>query len=283
MAAPRKLNCTLPDALWAALEARIKNTGETLDQAVVSCLGEALDLSRHSIFQISTSAALVKGVYQGAATVAEVKRHGDFGLGTFENLDGEGMQLDGNCFQARGDGSVTQPSDATPVPFWVTTRFKADRTETLSEVRNWADLCDRLTKLRTSDNLVAAIRLDGVLDFVHLRTACKSAPGTDLVTAASRQKEFKFERVQGTLLGFFTPTYARTINVPGYHLHLLTEDRKHGGHVLEVRAARLQASLHLTSDLHLVLPENEEFLKANLTQDPAAALAKAEGGAATNS
>ena len=71
--------------------------------------------------------------------------------------------------------------------------------------------------------------------------------------------------------------------MPGYHLHLLTEDRKHGGHVLEVRAARLQALLHLTSDLHLVLPENEEFLKANLTQDPAAALAKAEGGAATNS
>ena len=93
----------------------------------------------------------------------------------------------------------------------------------------------------------------------------------------------KIDSVEGTLLGFFTPTYARTINVPGYHLHLLTEDRKHGGHVLEVRAARLQASLHLTSDLHLVLPENEEFLKANLTQDPAAALAKAEGASSAKS
>lgn len=283
MAASRKLNCALPAALWAALETRTRNTGETLDQAVVSCLGEALDLSRHSIFQISTSAALVKGVYQGAATVAEVKRHGDFGLGTFEELDGEGMMLDGRCFQARGDGSVVEPPDSTKVPFWVATRFKADRTETLSDMRSWEDLSDRLTKLRASDNLLAAIRLDGVLDFVHVRTACKTAPGTDLVTAASRQKEFKFQGVKGTLLGFFTPSYARTINVPGYHLHLLTEDRKHGGHVLEVRAARLQASLHLTFDLHLVLPENEEFLKANLTQDPAAALAKAEGASSVKS
>jgi acetolactate decarboxylase len=283
MVAPRKLNCTLPNALWAALEARSRNTGETLDEVVVSCLGEALDLSRHSIFQISTSAALVKGVYQGTATVAEVKRHGDFGLGTFEDLDGEGMQLDGDCFQARGDGSVTRPADPTLVPFWVTTRFQADRTETLSGVRSWADLCDQLTKLRTSDNLLAAIRLGGIFEFIRVRTACKSAPGTDLVTASSRQKEFEFEGVRGTLLGFFTPTYARTINVPGYHLHLLTDDRKHGGHVLEVRASRLQASLHLTSDLHLILPGNEEFLAANLTQDPAAALAKAEGAGAAKS
>jgi len=278
----RKLNCSLPEDLWADLDERVKNTGKPLDQVASGCLGNALELARHSIFQVSTSTALVEGVYQGAATIAEIEQHGDFGLGTFEDLDGEGMMLEGKCYQARGD-SVIVPPGMTRVPFWVATRFQADRMETLSDILNWEDLCNRLTKLRTSDNLLAAIRLDGLLDFVHVRTAGKSAPGTDLVTAASRQKEFKFHSVKGTLLGFYTPMYARTINVPGYHMHLLTDDRKHGGHVLEVRAARLQASVHLTSFLHLGFPDNQEFLQADLNKDPAEALAKAEGASATKS
>ena len=45
--------------------------------------------------------------------VADIRRHGDFGLGTFDSLDGEGIMLDGRCWQARGDGSVIEaPDDA---------------------------------------------------------------------------------------------------------------------------------------------------------------------------
>ncbi len=58
---------------------------------------------------------------------------------------------------------------------------------------------------------------------------------------------------------------------------LLSADRKHGGHVLEIRAKSLQVSLHSTKDLHLVLPEKAAFLHADLNSDPAAALAQAEG------
>jgi hypothetical protein len=38
------------------------------------------------------------------------------------------------------------------------------------------------------------------------------------------------------------------------------------------------AELHAASDLHLMLPANEQFLRADLSGDPAVALAKAEGG-----
>lgn len=34
----------------------------------------------------------------------------------------------------------------------------------------------------------------------------------------------EFENVQGTLLGFLDPDFAR-VNVPGYHLHFLSDDR----------------------------------------------------------
>jgi len=271
------LACAVPASVQDALRQRMLRTGETLDQAVSRCLAEALDVQQHSIFQVSTSGALVEGVYEAATTLGDVLRHGDFGLGTFVGLDGEGILLDGVGYRAGADGSLTEVPETTPAPFWVATKFHADHSETLTGIQNWADLCTRLTALRTSNNLLAAFRVEGVFDFIHVRVACKAEPGASLVEATSHQAEFQFENLEGTLVGFFTPAYARTINVPGYHLHLVSADRRHGGHVLEVRARSLNASIHLTNDLHLVLPENAAFLHADLNADPAAALAQAEG------
>jgi len=271
------LSCNVPAGVREALRQRMEVSGESLDQAVSACLAEALDVAQHSIFQVSTSGALVQGVYQAATTIGDVRRHGDFGLGTFVGLDGEGILLDGVSYRAGADGSLSEVPDSTPTPFWVATRFHADLTETLTDIQSWEDLCARLAALRPSENLLAAIRIDGVFDFIHVRVACKAEAGASLVEATSHQAEFKFESLEGTLVGFFTPSYARTINVPGYHLHLLSADRLHGGHVLEIRAKSLRAALHSTNDLHIVLPENAAFLHADLNGDPAAALATAEG------
>lgn len=185
--------------------------------------------------------------------------------------------LDGICYRAGSDGSLAPVPDSTPAPFWVTTHFRADSTEVLTDIQNWSDLCERLTAMRPPGNLLSAIRLEGVFDSIQVRVACKAEPGASLVEATSHQAEFTFENIEGTLVGFHTPAYARTINVPGYHLHLLSADREHGGHVLELRAKSLRASIHTTNDLHIALPENAAFLNADLTGDPSAALSKAEG------
>ncbi len=273
----KPLTCAVPAGVRDALRQRMERTGESLDQAVSACLAEALDVELHSIFQVSTSGALVQGVYQAATTIGDVKRHGDFGLGTFVGLDGEGILLDGRGYRAGSDGTVSEVPDSMPAPFWVATKFRADVRETLDGIQSWADLCARLAALRPSENLLCAIRIDGVFDFIHVRVACKAESGVGLVEATSHQAEFQFENLEGTLVGFFTPTYVRTINVPGYHLHLLSTDHQHGGHVLEVRARSLRVAIHTTNDLHVVLPESAAFLHADLNADPTAALARAEG------
>ena len=270
------LRCAIPASVERALQTRMNRTGESLDEAVGSCLAEALDVEQHSIFQVSTSGGLVQGVYQEATTMGCVKKHGDFGLGTFVGLDGEGIMLDGVCYRAGSDGRLSEVPDSTASPFWVTTRFFADYSKTLEEIQNWADLCSKLSALRPSENLLAAIRIKGRFDFIHVRVACKAFEGANLVEATSHQAEFQFESIEGTLVGFYTPPYARTINVPGYHLHFLSADHQHGGHVLELHSRLLLAELHTLNDLHVVLPENAAFLHADLNADPAAALAQAE-------
>jgi len=243
---------------------------------VRSSLASALDVDHHTIYQVSTSGALVQGVYKGCVKVADIRRHGDFGLGTFDSLDGEGIMLDGRCWQARSDGTVIEAPDDAEAPFWAATFFAADITTTFEQVSSWEDLTQQLGALRRSDNLFCAIRVDGIFEQIQWRVACRTEPGTDLVHATNNQAEFQRQNVKGSLVGFWTPEYARTINVPGFHLHLLSEDRCHGGHILDLKASNLKVSIHMDNHLHLALPETPDFLTADLKGDPAKALAQAE-------
>jgi acetolactate decarboxylase len=234
-------------------------------------------VSKHTLYQVSTAIALVEGVYQGAIRVGTLREHGDLGLGTFASLDGEMVIIDGRFFQVRSDGSVRECGDEVLTPFAVITRFAPDAAVTLGQCPDLSHLTAGFDTLRNSDNVFFALRVDGHFDYVHTRAMCRTQAGVPLVQAAAVQPEFEFRDVAGTLVGFWTPEYAKTLNVPGYHLHFISDDRTHGGHLLQCRGAGLRLSIQREGDYHIALPETEEFLKADLRRDPSADLAKAEG------
>jgi acetolactate decarboxylase len=64
--------------------------------------------------------------------------------------------------------------------------------------------------------------------------------------------------------------------VPGYHFHFISEDRGLGGHVLDMQAGPLEVGIHVESELHIAIPETEEFLTADLSGDHQEALHQAE-------
>jgi acetolactate decarboxylase len=232
--------------------------------------------SKHTLYQVSTAIALVEGVYEGAVRVGTLREHGNLGLGTFAGLDGEMVIVDGRFFQVRSDGSVHECGDDALTPFAAITRFAPDAAVTLELARTMSDLTSRFDGLRHSDNTFFALRVDGHFDYVHTRAMCRTEAGVPLVQAAAVQPEFEFRQVDGTLVGFWTPEYAKTLNVPGYHLHFITDDRTRGGHLLQCHGADLRLQIQLEGDYHIALPETEEFLKADLRRDPTADLAKAE-------
>src|SRR5580704_16734753 len=70
----KTISCSLPDSLEAALRQRMDADQETRDHIVARALSEYLATPIHTLFQVSTSAALVEGVYQGAVRVSERTR-----------------------------------------------------------------------------------------------------------------------------------------------------------------------------------------------------------------
>ena len=85
----KSITCNLPDSLYQALQERMEADKATCDHVVCVALSQCLGKPIHTLFQVSTSAALVEGLYQGAVRVSRLLDHGDFGLGTFIDLDGE--------------------------------------------------------------------------------------------------------------------------------------------------------------------------------------------------
>jgi acetolactate decarboxylase len=105
----------------------------------------------------------------------------------------------------------------------------------------------------------------------------KAVPqGTGLKAASSGQEEFTFEDQEGTLVGLWSPGFAGSFSVPGYHFHFLSADRKRGGHVLECRAVDVTIGGCAMHEMHVSLPETAEFLKADLSRNPSEDLMSAE-------
>ena len=227
-----------------------------------------------TLYQISTSSALVEGVYSGSVCSSVLLEHGDFGLGTFEDLDGEMVILDGQIYQVTD--RVRHRTDDFPVPFAAITHFHAESSfeiDNLACLRGVELACDQQ---RISDNLFYALRLDGIFETIHARAVHTVPQNTRLLDAAKTQSEFHFENIEGTLVGFWSPRYSSSFSVPGYHLHFISKDRTKGGHLLDCSARKLEARVQVLSEYDIRLPDSGPFLTTNLSKDPASDLAKTE-------
>jgi acetolactate decarboxylase len=272
------LNCYVSKSLMQALAARRAQTGESLSHIVMSSLADTLDVDHSTLFQVSTVGALVKGVFDGIVTIGELKQHGDFGLGTFDGLDGEMLALGGRFYQVQASGAVREAADSATVPFAVVTHFRAEHVLALHGVDRLEDLTHQLDAMRRTDNLFCAALIEGRFRSLKTRAACKAAPGESLVEAAAHQAEFTFNSEVGSLVAIWSPPYARSINVPGWHLHFLARDHAGGGHVLDCQGERLHAKMQELTDVRIAMPETATFLQADLSQDPGRELDVAERG-----
>jgi len=263
-------------SLQSALEKLSKETGEPISQLVSDTLSRCLGIPLHTLFQVSTSGALVQGVYERAVSSNLLLNYGDFGLGTFENLDGEMVVLDGAIYQVRSDGKVTKIEKDVGTPFAVVTHFVADQEQMIQNASSFKDLTKICDRYRDSDNLFYAFRIDGLFGHVHTRAMRETLEGLPLAKAAAIQPEFEFTGVDGTLVGIWAPQFSSALNIAGYHFHFLSEDRSKGGHLLECSGKHLRIRVERLNDFHLSLPESEEFLRADLTKDTSTDLAYAE-------
>jgi acetolactate decarboxylase len=231
----------------------------------------------HVLFQASTIGALLQGAYDGDVTFAELAQHGNLGLGTLNGLDGEMIAVDGRFYRADVDGAVHEVSPSRRTPFAVLVFFTPTAELHVDTALAQDELLARLDERVPAGAASWAVRIDGNFETVRARSVPRQRPPyRPLTEVVAEQHVFELEDVAGTMLGFRFPDYSEGIEVSGYHLHFISEDRALGGHVLDCRTRGVHARLDPSSDLHVELPTGVDLSAPDLQGSTHEALRRVE-------
>ncbi|MFZ0012403.1 MAG: acetolactate decarboxylase [Halobacteriota archaeon] len=222
------------------------------------------------LFQASTYSALQAGDYNGETTLQDLRAHGDFGLGTFDALNGEMVLLNGTFYQIKSDGTVSVANDSMKTPFADVTFFEPDSQLVLASRSplNYSELQQWLEGQLPTKNIFYAVKITAQCSYAEVRSPPEQLmPYPPLVDALKNQSVFGLHNVTGTFVGFFAPQYASGICVAGWHFHFLTTDDEHGGHVLDVTLQNATIQIDDLTALSVALPTTSSFYALNLSND----------------
>jgi acetolactate decarboxylase len=207
-------------------------------------------------YQVATISSLLAGGYDGDTTVDEMLRHGDFGLGTFNGVDGEMMVLDGRVYRGTTDSRAHLVARSERTPFAVVVDFHPKRSMSVVAGLSLEQLQAALDVLPCSASLILAARVDGKFQSVQVRSAPKQIPPYRPLAEVIEEKQVvnTLTEVDGTLIGFRFPAATSSVNVAGWHFHFLTSSKARGGHVFRLTTGVGRAWIQEISDLRIRLP-----------------------------
>jgi acetolactate decarboxylase len=230
-----------------------------------------------SVYQYATINALMEGGFDGDITLAELQKKGSFGIGTFNELDGEMIGFDNHFYQIKSDGKSYAVTSSQKTPFAVVANFAKDKTVSISQIVDLKKLYVLLDSLSPNKNLYVGYKIKVKCQTLKTRSVSKQVkPYPLMIDAVKKQSVFELETISGTLVGFRFPEYMKGLNVPGYHFHFLSDDTKSGGHVLDLSGSNFEIEIDYMADFELHIPDNEDFNKLNLTKTKAEDLEKVE-------
>ncbi|NDY58894.1 acetolactate decarboxylase [Desulfovibrio sulfodismutans] len=225
------------------------------------CAGKS---GKNVLFQAATIDSLSAGGLDGGVSIGELSRRGDTGLGTVDGLDGEMVVARGVFYRVAHDGAVNVIDKGVRSPFAMVVFFSADRTVAIPGGASLADATDALEAALPTKNLYYAVRLTGTFSQLKVRSVPgQSRPYPPLAKALAEQSVFELENVAGTMVGFRCPKNVGGLNVPGWHLHFISDPdaagKRVGGHVLAGRVGAVTAEVADLRQVEMVFPKLGDF------------------------
>lgn len=248
--------------------------------SLCACSTKQSEADRETIYQVALLQSLTQGYYDGIIKTSELKKHGDIGIGTFEGVNGEMIVLDGKVYQALGDGSVKEASDEETIPFSNVTFFDKDGSEELSGVNDINALKGKLNDIvdKNGKNMFYFVKIKGTFNQMNVRSELKQEKPYRTLDEALKtdQREFTYDNINGTVVALYCPDYMGGLNTPGWHFHFISDDKTKGGHILELRFDKATVEYDITPGFEMILTNNSDFQKMELSKDVSAAIKKVE-------
>lgn len=252
-----------------------------LGLAGCSCDSAAVE-NADLVYQVSLLQALTAGEYDGVLSVEELKQHGNIGIGTFDGVNGELIQLDGEVYQALWDGSVVVAEQDETVPFATTAYFEADVTEKDATAEDLEALKDILNGMveKNGSNQFFFVKAKGNCSDMVVRSELKQEKPYKALDEVMKtdQREYEYQNQSGTIVGIYFPEYMSQLNTPGWHFHFLSDDKSRGGHILSLKGFRGDISVSEMNQFVMYCPDTDSFNEAALAEDQSERIQKVEQG-----
>ena len=236
-------------------------------------------MKENKLIQVSTLNDLMLGDYEGSVKIKDLLKNADTGIGTFDGLDGEAIFFKGKAYNGRASGEVSEMKEDDLVPFACVTKFNEDVEEKEISFDSIEEFKEKFEKELPSKNYFYMVKLNGTFN-VRVRSCFKqNKPYEPLYKVACDQREFEYHEIKGHVIGLYCPNYVEGMNLPGWHIHFISEDLTKGGHILKLSGEKVSYKLNKLNGWDLVLPETKEFSTFNLKEDLSKKTEAVEGSA----
>lgn len=214
------------------------------------------------LYQYGTMAGLMDRALNGTITVKEILKHGDFGIGTFDGIDGEMIAFDGKVYKVDSFGNATLQKDDALLPFANMAKFETKHS--INSKLTFDSLAEVLAPY-FNKNYFYAIKITGTFSKMATRVPKKHfAPYPTLAEIIKTQSVFEYENTTGTIVGFFSPEYVQGVGIGGFHLHYLNAAHTEGGHIFDFNIEDAKIEISAPLNFNLELPRSNEYEDVNV-------------------
>ena len=203
------------------------------------------------LFQTAPQQMLNDGIYTGNSSVAEIKKHGNFGLGTFNKLAGELIIIDDVVYGVDDTGNVFIANGDLLTPFATVTVFDTNYKYKFNKKLDFKKFKLLLLEKIASKYTPYAIKCHGKFNYLKVRSLIAQNNGPFDSTI---QPTFIYQNIYGYLIGYHFPEYMAGINTPGFHFHFIDDNKTKGGHLMDIKVDEIKIALQPIDAISMYFP-----------------------------
>lgn len=219
------------------------------------------DTPPNHLFTVGVGAGLIGGLYDGNYSYGLLKKHGNFGLGAPDKLDGELVVFQGKIYQTRHTGKTFVVDDRQLTPFAMVHFFQPDKKIIPVRAMDKKSLFSYLDSILTNVNGLYAIHINGKFSYLKTRAfpPVKAHDHTPLASMLPLQHFFEFNNAKGDLIGYRLPSFMDNTNISGYHFHYLSDQKDAGGHIVDLKADSITIEIDRLDSYTIHIPSTSDF------------------------
>ena len=222
------------------------------------CIALMLSCSNHKVqtdvlYQVNSFDILMQGNYDGNWLSDDVLENGDFGIGSFDRLNGEMVLVDGQMFRIHASGEAQQTDTGESACIATLCWFMEDFE---FEVQNLSieELKQKIKTQLPDTTLFYAIRIEGEFEAITTRSIYpQEKPYRPLPEVLAEEVRRESADVTGTGVGFLAPSHVQGAVWKGFHFHFLSDDHSFGGHIINFVIRNAVVKIDILNQLNLIL------------------------------